>query len=310
MTKLSDLYYAGGANAIAQPVVQGKYQTVNDPVNSNVTSSWALAKSLTVQETGEYMCTYHAGFQTDQTIRYYQAQFYVNNGGGSVAVPDSIITTTCPNNNVAGGNNEYAVATNTVELSLNAGDSLELWVVSGDGIGQTGGLDTTTITIVPKVLNSVTTTMTDAELTARVQPATASASGAIKSYTSSGDSGEAVFESGVYTPVFTSVSGNTNSYTNPSGSYIRIGNIVYVTVRCSYNQVSTGNTYHKITLPIPSTFTSYDEVQGTCATYRTTISNYAGMVEGATANDYVTAYMVVEATSTTFFNATFTYVIK
>ena len=141
MPKQSDLFFAGGAGAIAQSVLQGEYQILNTSSNANVTTSWTKAHEITVNKTGEYNATYVAGFQADATVRFMQASFYVN----GVQEVSSVINATVPNNDA----NEYAVSTNTIPLSLTAGDTVELWV-KGE-IAVTNGLDNATISITPKV---------------------------------------------------------------------------------------------------------------------------------------------------------------
>lgn len=83
--------------------------------------------------------------------------------------------------------------------------------------------------------------------------ATETQPGAIKSFKSDGDSAEATFESGTWTPTFTHVSGPTYSRSATSGHYIRVGNLVFFTLRYTATGYSgTGRSQYRATLPIAS----------------------------------------------------------
>jgi hypothetical protein len=69
-------------------------------------------------------------------------------------------------------------------------------------------------------------------------------------------------ESGTYTPTATIVT-NLDSVTPQQGTYLRVGNMVYVAIRINVDPTAAGNVEYRFTLPIASALTSANQLVGT-----------------------------------------------
>jgi hypothetical protein len=98
--------------------------------------------------------------------------------------------------------------------------------------------------------------------------------------------------SGTYTPTLTN-STNISSSTAEVCQYMRVGNVVTVSIRVTIQPTATGGITLRISLPVASTFSSFGNAAGTCSS---TTNNISGAMLADTAGNQLS--LIANATTT------------
>ena len=112
--------------------------------------------------------------------------------------------------------------------------------------------------------------------------------------------------SGTYTPTLTAGT-NVDAMGSPKGNWTRVGQVVNVSVRCTVDATTTGNTDFQVSLPVASNFANAYNCMGTAS-----IGSWTGPpahIEADTTNDTAKVLHAATQTTTQWVYMTFQYVV-